>query len=87
MYGERDGVALGLDEGAGGEAWGLDIASQQVILSTSTLPWPHLFVDLSGIGGSADPRGNSIILAACAQANLSLSPPQCPRPEMVVINR
>ncbi len=87
MYGERDGVALGLDEGAGGEAWGLDIASQQVIWSTSTLPWPHLFVDLSGIGGSADPRGNAIILAACAQANLSLSPPQCPRPELVVINR
>ncbi len=87
LYGERDGVALGLDEGAGGEAWGLDIASQQVIWSTSTPPWPHVFVDLSGIGGSADPGSNAMILAACAQANLSVSPPLCVRPELVVINR
>jgi len=86
-YGERDGIALGLDEGMGGEAWGLDIASQQVIWGTSTLPWPHLFVDLSGIGGSADPRSSAIILTACAQANLNLSPPRCLRPELVVINR
>jgi hypothetical protein len=87
LYGERNGVAFGLDEGAGGEAWGADTASQHVIWSTSTLPWPHVFVDLSGLGGSADPRRTAIIVAACAQADLSASPQACTKPELVAINR
>ena len=87
IYGERDGVAFGLDGGAGGDAWGLDATSQRVIWNISSLPWPHVFVDLSGLGGSADPRSNAIILAACAQANVNDSPPRCTRPELVAINR
>lgn len=87
LYGERDGVAFGLDEGASGGAWGMDTASQRVIWSTSPLPWPHVFVDFSGIGGSADPRSDGIILTACAQADLSVSPPRCVRPELVVVDR
>ncbi|HUK72505.1 MAG TPA: PQQ-binding-like beta-propeller repeat protein [Streptosporangiaceae bacterium] len=87
LYGERDGVAFGLDDGASGEAWGLDTASQRVIWTTSSLPWPHVFVDLSGIGGSVDPRSSTVILATCAQANVNVSPAQCARPELVAINR
>ena len=87
LYGERGGIAFGLDEGASGEAWGADTVSQHVIWSTSTLPWPHVFVDFSGLGGSADPRRSAIIVAACSQANLNVSPQQCTKPELVAINR
>jgi outer membrane protein assembly factor BamB len=87
LYGERNGVAFGLDQGASGEAWGLDTTSQHVIWSTGPLPWPHVFVDFSGVGGSADPRSDVLILAACAQANLDATPPQCVRPELVAVDR
>ena len=63
----RDGVALGLDQGANGDAWGYDISEQRVTLAASGLPWPHYFVDLSGIGGSADPASNLVVIAACTQ--------------------
>jgi PQQ-like domain len=87
LYGERDGVSFGLDQGASGDVWGADTVSQHVIWSTGVLPWPHVFVDFSGLGGSADPRSTAIIIAACEQANLNVSPPQCTKPELVVINR
>ena len=54
LYGVRGGVALGLDQGPDGDAWGYDVARQRVVWTTPRLPWPHYFVDLSGIGGSAD---------------------------------
>jgi hypothetical protein len=72
----RDGVALGLDQGANGDAWGYDMAEQWVTLAASGLPWPHYFVDLSGIGGSADPSSELVVIAACAQ----LAPTSPPRP-------
>jgi outer membrane protein assembly factor BamB len=78
MYVVRDGVALGLDQGGGGDAWGYDIAVQRVILAASGLPWPHYFVDLSGVGGSADPATNTVIIAACRQ--LAPSSPASPSP-------
>jgi hypothetical protein len=78
MYVVRDGVALGLDQGASGDAWGYDIAVQRVILAASGLPWPHYFVDLSGVGGSADPATNTVIITACAQ--LAPSSPASPSP-------
>ena len=87
FYGERDGVAFGLDDGASGDAWGLDTTTQHVIWTTSSLSWPHVFIDLSGLGGSADPRSSAIIVAACAQANVNVSPAQCVRPELVAISR
>ncbi len=66
-YGVRDGVALGLDPGAAGTAWGYNLATKHVIWTTRALPWPHFFVDLSGIGGSADPANNTVLLVTCAK--------------------
>jgi outer membrane protein assembly factor BamB len=89
LYGVRDGVALGLDDGARGVAWGYAIARQHVVWTTPPLPWPHYFVDLSGIGGSADPASSIVLLASCAA--LSSGPASasgrqaCTRPELVAI--
>jgi hypothetical protein len=67
VYVVRDGVALGLDQGAGGDAWGYDVAAQRVTLAAPGLPWPHYFVDPDGVGGSADPASTTVLIAACAQ--------------------
>jgi PQQ-like domain len=66
-YVVRGGVALGLDSGADGDAWGYDIAAQRIITSALNLGWPHYFTDLSGLGGSADPDGDLVVIAACTQ--------------------
>ena len=67
VYVVRDGVALGLDQGAGGDAWGYDIGTQRVTLAAPGLPWPHYFVDPDGVGGSADPASSTVVIAACTQ--------------------
>ncbi len=67
MFAVRGGVALGLDQGASGEAWGYDLSAQRVIWTASHLPWPHYFVDTSGIGGSAEPDGATVVVAACGK--------------------
>jgi hypothetical protein len=67
LYAVRDGVALGLDQGANGDAWGYNIGAQRVTLAAAGLGWPHYFVDLSGVGGSADPASDLVVIAACAQ--------------------
>jgi PQQ-like domain len=67
VYVVRGGVALGLDQGGNGDAWGYDIAVQRVTLAAAGLPWPHYFVDLDGVGGSADPASGLVIIAACRQ--------------------
>jgi hypothetical protein len=87
VYGVRDGVALGLDEGALGAVWGYDVASQHVIWTTRTLPWPHYFTDLSGIGGSADPGSDAVVLTACAQRVQTPAGPACQSPELVLVDR
>jgi outer membrane protein assembly factor BamB len=90
VYGVRDGVALGLDQGAAGDAWGYDIAERRIIWTTPSLPWPHYFVDLSGIGGSASPTSSTILLAACARVGAGTAArtgQACLRPELVAINR
>jgi hypothetical protein len=90
LYAVSDGIALGLDQGSGGDAWGYDIAAQQVVWSTPRLPWPHYFVDLSGIGGSTEPGGDTAILAICAQLAAGASAQQaqvCERPELIAISR
>ena len=76
VYAVRGGVALGLDQGGSGDAWGYDLAVQRVTLAAAGLPWPHYFVDLSGVGGSADPASDLVIIAACTQ--LAPSPPPQP---------
>ncbi len=67
VYVVRGGVALGLDQGGNGDAWGYDLALQRVTLAAAGLPWPHYFVDLSDVGGSADPASDLVIIAACTQ--------------------
>ena len=67
MFSVRDGVALGLDQGPNGEAWGYDVRLQRVTWTSPGLPWPHYFVDISGIGGSAEPGGSAVIVADCAK--------------------
>lgn len=90
LYAVRNGVVLGIDHGALGKAWGYDVATQQVLWTSRPLPWPHYFVDLSGIGGSAPPGQAAVLLAICAQVGTqppgSAAPP-CARPELVVLDR
>ena len=71
LYGVRDGVALGLDHGAEGDAWGYRVAGSKVIWTTPRIPWPHFFTDLSGVGGSADPGSAIVLLASCADVGPS----------------
>jgi hypothetical protein len=79
VYVVRNGMALGLDQGGNGGAWGFDLSVQRVTLSAAGLPWPHYFVDLGGINGSAGASGNLVVIAACTQlapgpSGSSLSP-------------
>jgi PQQ-like domain len=78
LYAIRDGVALGLDQGADGDAWGYDIGAQRVTLAAAGLGWPHYFVDLSGLGGSADPASDLVVIAACTQLAPSSPVPASP---------
>jgi hypothetical protein len=65
IYVVRDGVALGLDSGAGGEAWGYNVAAGRVTWTAQGLPWPHYFSDVSGLGGSAAVDGDLAVITAC----------------------
>jgi hypothetical protein len=90
LYGVREGAVLGIDHGALGKAWGYDIAAQQVLWTSRPLPWPHYFVDLSGIGGSAPPGQDAVLLAICGQVAAQAAGtavPRCARPELAVLNR
>jgi hypothetical protein len=75
MYVVRAGVALGLDSGQGGEAWGYDFAADRVTWTAPGLPWPHYFSDLSGLGGSAALAGDMAVVAACARLAPAASQP------------
>jgi hypothetical protein len=89
FYAVRDGVVLGLDQGAQGDAWGYDVAVGRVLWTNADLPWPHYFEDLSGIGGSAGPMSGAILLAVCAQAGAPAAGSTsqvCVRPELVALN-
>ncbi len=90
VYGVREGAVLGIDHGALGKAWGYGIAAQQVLWTSRPLPWPHYFVDLSGIGGSAPPGQDAVLLAICGQVAAQATGttvPTCTRPELAVLNR
>ncbi len=67
VYVVSGGIAFGLDQGANGDAWGYDIAAQRVTTASAGLPWPHYFVDLAGLGGSADPASGMVVIAACTR--------------------
>jgi hypothetical protein len=90
LYAVRNGTVLGIDYGAAGKAWGYDIAAQQVAWTSRTLPWPHYFVDLSGIGGSTAPGLDGVLLAVCGRAGSQppgAKPTPCARPELALLNR
>jgi hypothetical protein len=92
LYNVRGGVALGIDQGGLGAAWGYDLARRRMIWASPPLPWPHYFVDLSGIGGSADPVTGSYLLAYCAQPGGPATGPAgqagqaCLRPELAAVS-
>ena len=88
LYWVAGDVALGLDENALGEAWGYNLTTRRVVWSTPSLPWPHFFTDLSGLGGSASPDSNLMLLATCGRvgaAGAGSSEPACLRPELVAV--
>jgi len=90
LYGVREGAVLGIDHGALGKAWAYDIAAQRVLWASRPLPWPHYFVDLSGIGGSAPPGQDAVLLAICGRVGTQppgTGAPRCARPELAVLNR
>jgi len=90
LYGVREGAVLGIDHGGVGKAWAYDIATQRVLWTSRPLPWPHYFVDLSGIGGSAPPGEDAVLLAVCGKVGpqpAGTAPPSCARPELAVVNR
>jgi hypothetical protein len=78
IYVVRGKVALGLDSGQGGEAWGYSMAAARVIWTASGLPWPHYFSDLSGLGGSADESGTTVVVAICAKQAVPGGTPTTP---------
>ena len=88
LYWVSDGVALGLDQNALGEAWGYSLTGRRVAWTSVALPWPHFFPDLSGLGGSASGTGDVALLAACAlvgPAPAAAAPQPCVRPELAAV--
>lgn len=81
VYVVRDGVALGLDSGANGTAWGYDMFKGQVTWTSPALPWPHFFSDVSGLGGSAAASGDVVVVTACL--HLAATPGICADPRLV----
>jgi outer membrane protein assembly factor BamB len=90
LYGVRGGAVLGLDRGALGKAWGYSVDTKRVLWTSGPLPWPHYFVDPSGIGGSTSPGSDGLLLAICAELGpppAPKAPQSCLRPELTAINR
>jgi outer membrane protein assembly factor BamB len=88
LYAVISGVALGLDEDGLGEAWGYKLATRRIVWTSASLPWPHYFVDLSGLGGSISQGSTIALLATCADVGAALSAnsaPVCRRPELEAV--
>jgi hypothetical protein len=84
VYAVRGGVALGLNSGANGAAWGYDPILGRVAWNPVALPWPHFYSDLSGLGGSAAASGGAVVVTACPR--LAASPGICADPELVAFS-
>jgi hypothetical protein len=85
LYSVTGGIALGLDANGLGEAWGYNLKTRRIAWTSASLPWPHYFVDLSGLGGSTSPGSMIALLATCAEVGPALSAnsaPVCRRPEL-----
>ncbi len=88
VYAVRNGVALGLDLGSLGDAWGYSVARHRVIWTTRSLPWPHYFVGLSGLPGGTDPATGIVLLTSCAglgSGPASGSAQPCLHPDLVAV--
>ena len=88
LYWVAGGVALGLDQDALGDAWGYDLVTRRVLWTSAALPWPHFFIDLSGLGGSASPAGDVVLLVSCARVGApagAATGPACARPELAAV--
>jgi outer membrane protein assembly factor BamB len=87
LYAVSDRVALGLDEGELGDAFGYRLTTRRVVWTAKDVPWPHFFVDLSGVGGSVAPDGSSVVLASCARLGSAGPgrPAVCLRPRLVAV--
>jgi hypothetical protein len=75
IYGVRSGVALGLDSGTAGAVWGYGLAQHRVLWTSPGLPWPHYYVDLSGLGGSAGRTGARVLLVTCDKTGAAVASP------------
>jgi hypothetical protein len=85
LYSVTSAVALGLDANGLGEAWGYNLKTRRIAWTSASLPWPHYFVDLSGLGGSTSPGSTIALLATCTEIGPALSAntaPVCRRPEL-----
>jgi hypothetical protein len=90
LYAITGGVALGLDQAQGdlGEAWGYSVTTHRVVWTSAALPWPHFFVDPTGLGGSvSSPRGITLLTTCAAQgaASGSNAAAPCLRPQLAAI--
>ena len=88
LYWVTNGVALGLDQNALGDAWGYDLVTHRVLWTSAALPWPHFFIDLSGLGGSATSADDVVLLATCAVVGTTTATgtaPACVRPELAAV--
>ncbi len=87
LYWVAGGVALGLDQDALGDAWGYDLGNHRVLWTSAALPWPHFFIDLSGLGGSTSPADDVVLLASCSRigATATATGPACARPELAAV--
>lgn len=87
LYAVKDGVALGLDENALGEAWGYSMAKRRAVWTSAALPYPHFFVDLTGLGGSVSPGSAVTLLTECAAQGpvVASGAARCLRPELAAI--
>lgn len=90
LYAITRGVALGLDQAQGdlGEAWGYDVVTHRVVWTSGALPWPHFFVDPTGLSGSVSSPRDVTLLTTCAavgtaSGNNAAAP--CLRPELAAI--
>ena len=88
LYWVTGRVALGLDQNSLGEAWGYNLTTGRIVWTSGSLPWPHFFVDLSGLGGSASQASDIVLLATCAQVGTAAtanSAPSCQQPQLAAV--
>jgi hypothetical protein len=88
LYAVQSGVALGLDQNGLGEVWGYSLATRKIVWTSGGLPWPHYFIDLSGVGGSLSPGSSILLLATCGKVGRAASPaaaPACLQPTLSAV--